>query len=193
LISRGAPVPLYIADLACTPTKKILGGQLNASLAWPVYVHVSADASATITGTANGVNVDQTRAKSDTATHYQNGIDMHTDWGASKFLHFGKSHRIWQACAAGYYYQHLTGDSGSGTKLGDFKGRVVGLGGQFGIIHKFGPSWEVYLNVRTYGEFATQHRTSGFVMFITYVIPTRLTLARRRRMHKGLPGGRQTK
>ena len=46
-------------------------------------------------------------------TQYQNGIDAHIDWAASKFLspqfHVG---------VAGYLYQQLTGDSGSGATLG---------------------------------------------------------------------------
>jgi hypothetical protein len=34
---------------------------------------------------------------------------------------------------AGYVYQQVTGDSGAGAKLGDFKGRSVGIGPQIGI------------------------------------------------------------
>ena len=60
--------------------------------------------------------------------------------------------------------------AGTGAKLGDFKGRVVGIGPQFSIIHRLSPSWEAFLNVRTYGEFAAKNRTSGFVMFVTYVL-----------------------
>ena len=62
-------------------------------------------------------------------TKYQNGVDAHLDWGASYFLtkqfHFG---------AVGYYYQQLTGDSGTGAKLGPFKSRVAGIGPQLGYI-----------------------------------------------------------
>jgi hypothetical protein len=61
--------------------------------------------------------------------NYQNGIDGHLDWGASYFLskqfHFG---------VVGYYFQQLTGDSGSCAKLGPFKSRVVGVGPQIGYI-----------------------------------------------------------
>lgn len=55
-------------------------------------------------------------------THYQNGIDSHVDWGLSHFaspqVHLG---------IVGYYYQQLTGDSGSGATLGSFKSRVAGV------------------------------------------------------------------
>jgi hypothetical protein len=103
-------------------------------------------------------------------THYQNGLDMHNDWGVSHFLHQKGSHRIWQAGVSGYYYQQLTGDSGSGANLGPYKGRVVALGPQFGVSHKFSANWEGYVSFRCYGEFAAQNRTSGFVMFATWVI-----------------------
>ncbi|HUN63920.1 MAG TPA: transporter [Candidatus Sulfotelmatobacter sp.] len=103
-------------------------------------------------------------------THYQNGVDMHTDWGTSKFLHYGKSHRIWQIGAVGYYYQQLTGDSGSGNKVGSNISRVVSLGPQFGMIHKLNSSWEGYINVKAYGEFAAQNRSQGYVIFVTWAL-----------------------
>jgi hypothetical protein len=56
---------------------------------------------------------------------YQNGIDFQVDWGTSKFV----SKNV-QIGLAGYFFQQLTGDSGPGAKLGDFKGRVAGIGPQ---------------------------------------------------------------
>jgi hypothetical protein len=49
---------------------------------------------------------------------YQNGIDLHVDWGASQFV----SKNV-QIGLVGYFFQQLTGDSGLGAKLGPFKGR----------------------------------------------------------------------
>jgi hypothetical protein len=47
-------------------------------------------------------------------TDYRNGVDGHIDWAASQFLneqvHIG---------LVGYFYHHLSGDSGSGATLGD--------------------------------------------------------------------------
>src|SRR5436189_493460 len=52
-------------------------------------------------------------------TNYKNGISPHLDWDASHFVtqqtHLG---------VVGYYYNQLTGDSGSGATLGDNKSRV---------------------------------------------------------------------
>jgi hypothetical protein len=64
-------------------------------------------------------------------TRYQNGVDSHLDWGASRFVsentHFG---------LVGYSYYQLTGDRGAGAVLGDFKSRVSAVGPQIG--HFFG-------------------------------------------------------
>ena len=55
------------------------------------------------------------------ATHYKNGDAFIWDWAVGKNLPNGL-----QIGAAGYAYQQLTADSGSGAKLGPFKGRVFG-------------------------------------------------------------------
>src|SRR5215475_7334454 len=64
-----------------------------------------------------------------TATQYQNGVDMHFDWGASQFLT-----KQWQVGAVGYVYQEIGCDSGSGDRVGCFRSRVVGMGPQLGVI-----------------------------------------------------------
>ena len=48
-----------------------------------------------------------------TSTDYKNGIDFHLDWGASQFL----SKQVLVG-AVGYLYQQVTGDSGSGDRVG---------------------------------------------------------------------------
>ncbi len=35
----------------------------------------------------------------------------------------------------GYFYQQLTGDSGSGARLGDYRSRVTGAGSMAGTAH----------------------------------------------------------
>ena len=56
-------------------------------------------------------------------TQYQNGIDFHVDWGASKFL----SKQVFVGLV-GYLYQQVTDDFGQNPILGGFRSRVVGLG-----------------------------------------------------------------
>ena len=68
------------------------------------------------------------------STQYKNGIDGHLDWGASQFLSASL-----QVGAVGYVYDQLTGDSGSGAKLGPFKSRVIGIGPQIGYLFPVSP------------------------------------------------------
>jgi hypothetical protein len=97
-------------------------------------------------------------------TQYQNGIDFHIDWGASKFLskqlHVG---------LVGYAYQQLTGDSGAGATLGDFRSRVFGIGPQIGYLFPVG-NMQGYLNLKGYGEFGGEHRAEGWSLWLTFAI-----------------------
>jgi hypothetical protein len=56
-------------------------------------------------------------------TDYKSGSNIHWDFT----LGFNISERF-QAGLSGYAYQQVVGDSGSGAKLGDFKGESYGLG-----------------------------------------------------------------
>jgi hypothetical protein len=99
-----------------------------------------------------------------TDTNYQNGVDWHLDWGASQFLskqlHIG---------VVGYAYDQLTGDSGAGDRVGDFKSRVVGIGPQLGYIFPVGDH-QGYLNFKAYKEFDASHRADGWNGWVTFVI-----------------------
>jgi hypothetical protein len=94
-------------------------------------------------------------------TNYQNGIDAHIDWAASKFLrkdlHIG---------LVGYYYQQLTADRGQPFVLGDFKSRIAAVGPQIGYLFPAG-GMQGYVNLKAYGEFATQNRPLGWNAWLT--------------------------
>ena len=102
-------------------------------------------------------------------TNYQSGIDGHLDWGASQFLsdevHVG---------LVGYFYQQLTGDTGSGAKLGAFKSRVSAIGPQIGstipLPSAFGGA-KGYLNLKGYWEFDAQNRPDGWNVWLTLSVP----------------------
>jgi hypothetical protein len=99
------------------------------------------------------------------ALQYQNGIDFHVDWGASQFVtktvHVG---------LAGYYFQQLTGDTGAGAKLGEFKGRVAGIGPQIGFILPISKDYQGYLNLKGYKDFAAENRPEGWTTWVTFQI-----------------------
>ena len=70
----------------------------------------------------------------------------------------------------GYFYDQLTGDSGSGDKIGPFKGRVVSLGGQVGYTFHVGEI-PVSTNVRVYREFDVRNRFTGTATYLTISAP----------------------
>src|SRR5262245_18685970 len=99
------------------------------------------------------------------STQYQNGIDMHLDWGASQFL----SKQL-QVGLVGYWYQQLSCDNGSGDHVGCFESRVVGIGPQIGYIIPISKEWQGYINVKGYKEFAAEHRPDGWNAWLTFAI-----------------------
>jgi hypothetical protein len=98
------------------------------------------------------------------STDYQNGIDWHLDWGASQFLT-----QSLQVGAVGYIYDQITGDSGSGAKLGPFKSRVLGIGPQIGFLFPVA-DLQGYVNLKGYDEFDARNRPSGHSVWLTLSI-----------------------
>ena len=68
--------------------------------------------------------------------------------------------------AVGYFYSQLTGDSGSGATLGEFKSRVVGVGPQIGFFIPFAER-EAFLSFKAYSEFNAKNRLEGWNGWIT--------------------------
>jgi hypothetical protein len=60
------------------------------------------------------------------ATDYRTGAEFHMDFTATQFVSPSLAVGL-----RGYWYRQLTGDSGAGAKLGDFKSESVGLGAGF--------------------------------------------------------------
>jgi hypothetical protein len=97
-------------------------------------------------------------------TNYQNGLDWHLDWGASKFL----SQQMFVGLV-GYAYQQVTADSGQAAILGPFKSRVFSIGPQVGFIFPMG-DMQGYLNLKSYYEFGAQNRPEGWNAWVTFAI-----------------------
>jgi hypothetical protein len=98
------------------------------------------------------------------STQYQNGVDMHFDWGASQFLT-----KQFQVGLVGYVYKEIGCDSGSGDRVGCFQSQVVGVGPQIGFIFPVG-TMQGYLNFKGYKEFAAEHRPDGWNAWVTFSI-----------------------
>jgi hypothetical protein len=98
----------------------------------------------------------------DPSTQYQNGVDMHLDWGVSQFL----TKQV-QVGLVGYLYQEIGCDSGTGDRVGCFQSRVVGVGPQFGYLFPVG-DMQGYLNLKAYGEFDNANRPAGWNLWLTF-------------------------
>lgn len=99
------------------------------------------------------------------STNYRNGIDSHLDYAASKSLSANT-----QLGIVGYLYYQLTGDSGSGAKLGPFESKVAAIGPEFGWQFNVGDQpWSA--NVRGYYEFWARDRVRGAAGFATFSLP----------------------
>src|SRR6266704_5105789 len=100
-----------------------------------------------------------------TATQYQNGVDLHFDWGASQFL----TKQV-QVGLVGYAYKEIGCDSGSGNQVGCFQSQVFGIGPQFGYVFPLSQDLQGYINVKGYGEFGNSARPAGWNTWLTFVI-----------------------
>jgi hypothetical protein len=117
---------------------------------------IGIDLSAAMGVTFNGKNSD---------TDYKTGTEFHLEWAAMKF--FSKE---FAAGLVGYYYDQLSGDSGTGARLGPFKGRVLALGGAASWTFPVG-AIPVTTRLKVYREFETENRFEGTTGFISIVLP----------------------
>jgi hypothetical protein len=70
----------------------------------------------------------------------------------------------------GYFFQQLTGDSGSGAVLGDNKSRVYAIGPQIGhFVEVRGRPW--YVSLKGYWEFNARNRPEGWNTWLSVSIP----------------------
>ena len=98
------------------------------------------------------------------STQYQNGVDLHLDWGASQFL----TQQV-QAGVVGYIYKQIGCDSGAGDRVGCFQSQVLGIGPQLGFIFPVA-GMQGYLNLKGYEEFDSSDRPKGWNAWVTFVL-----------------------
>jgi hypothetical protein len=98
-------------------------------------------------------------------TQSQNGIDMHLDLGASRFLT-----KQLQVGLVGYWYNQLSCDTGAGNRVGCFESRVGGIGPQIGYVIPLSNEYQGYVNLKGYKEFAAEHRPDGWNVWLTFAI-----------------------
>src|SRR5262245_38422586 len=77
-------------------------------------------------------------------TEYRNGIDVHLDWGASRFLT-----KQLQIGLVGYHYNQASCDGGAGYRVGCFQSRVASAGGHLGYTVPMG-DLDANVNLKAY-------------------------------------------
>lgn len=98
-------------------------------------------------------------------TDYETGTEFHLEAAAA--YHFSPT---FSAGVNGYHYQQLTGDSGAGATLGDFEGRVTGLGPMMSASFMLGPI-PVATSLQYFHEFNAKNRFEGDAGWLTITIP----------------------
>jgi hypothetical protein len=113
--------------------------------------------SAVLGFTFNGKNDD---------TKYDSGNEMHLELAGKQYLpnHFSLG-------VVGYWNQQLTADRGGPAVLGDFKGRVFGVGPEVSYQFTRSKSHPVTLDLRWYHEFGAKNRVEGDAVFFTFSVP----------------------
>jgi hypothetical protein len=164
---------LQVADLINVPVGDYREGQL-ANLAfhrWADDVSVAAtwhddmsgwDVSGKIGVTFNGTNHD-TDYTTGTETHYEASIEKAV---TPKFA-IG-----FQA----YAFDQISGDSGSGARLGPFEGQVIGVGGE--AAYNFQIAGKIPVTLRLHGttEFDAQNRLPGHAIWLDFSMPLHVNL-----------------
>jgi hypothetical protein len=89
------------------------------------------------------------------ATHYRSGDQVNLEWLVAQHLPGGFSVGV-----TGYYYQQITGDSGSGATNGSFLGRTAGIGPALGYTWKD----KLTVNAQWFHEYDTSRRFEGDVI-----------------------------
>ena len=97
------------------------------------------------------------------ATDYQTGTQLHID--ATLAQHLPLLGGFIGAGASGFYYQQVGGDSGSGARLGDFKGHTLGIGPVLSYAVK-GSGFDGAIEVKWLPELDVKNRLEGDYLWI---------------------------
>jgi hypothetical protein len=99
-------------------------------------------------------------------TDYQSGSLLHFEGTIQQILPVGSG--FLTIGAEGFYFEQITGDSGAGATLGDFKGRTAGLGPVLGYIQPFGKE-SLVVELKWLPELDTKNRLEGDYIWLKVV------------------------
>ncbi len=99
-------------------------------------------------------------------THYRSGTQFHVDGTLAQ--HFPLFGGLAGVGVNGFWYDQITGDSGSGATLGDFKGRTTGLGPVLSYVFKVGKT-DMIAELKWLHEVDTTKRLEGDIVWFKLV------------------------
>ncbi|MGH6964833.1 MAG: SphA family protein, partial [Phenylobacterium sp.] len=105
-----------------------------------------------------------------------NGENHYTDYDSGTEFHLeGSVERIFSPAFSlgvqGYYYNQVSGDSGSGARLGSFEGEVSGVGATGAYNFKIADKIPASLRLRAFHEFEATNRLEGDSVFLDFTMP----------------------
>lgn len=96
-------------------------------------------------------------------THYKTGTQVHIDSTFAQHFPMGKG--LAGIGLTAYWYQQVTGDSGSGATFGDFEGKTNGVGPVLSYVGQLG-GHKVLGEFRWTHEYNVEKRLSGDILFL---------------------------
>jgi opacity protein-like surface antigen len=111
-------------------------------------------------------------------TNYQTGDEFHAEAAVIRHIETGSKTGISEITlgVGGYVYQQVTNDSGSGDKVGPFRGRTVAAGPIVGFTFMAGKT-PVSVNAEWFHEFEVENRLKGNAAFLTMSVPLQVYAA----------------
>ena len=100
------------------------------------------------------------------ATNYSSGALLHLDGAIQQIIPVGSG--FFSLGAEGFFFEQVTGDSGTGANLGDFEGRTSGLGPVLSYIQPLGKQSLVF-ELKWLTELDTKKRLEGDYSFLKMV------------------------
>jgi len=102
-----------------------------------------------------------------TATNYRSGSLLHLEGVIQQFLPVAPG--ILNLGVEGFFFEQITGDSGTGATLGDFKARTYGLGPVLGYVLPFENKQSLVFELKWLTELETKKRLEGDYLWFKMV------------------------
>jgi len=155
-----------LSEYIVTPTGKYDTDDLaNTGLNyWTFDTDVAGTYLNTETGQDYSINIGYNYNTENSDTDYQTGQELHIDYMINQFLS-----ESWAIGVHGFYLKQLTGDSGDGAILGDFKAEAAGVGPAL-LWSTKGLGREVTFIGKWLHEYHAERRIEGDHVFVSFAM-----------------------